>query len=102
MKTVPINRNGTITLENHGLVAGAEICIMNKTLCKVTIHRVDDVDHFTIDKKYNESGEWVFLYGIYVDDFKVIDQSHLLAISFGAIKELIAKVQSLESLLLRV
>ena len=106
MKTVPIDRNGTITLENHGLVAGTEICVMNQTASKVTIQRVDDADHFTIDTLFLDyrlkrgNGDWVFLYGTYVDDFKVIDQSHLLAIAFGAIKELIHKVQSLESLFL--
>lgn len=105
MKTVPIDRNGTITLENHGLVTGTDVCIMNQTASKVTIQRVDDADHFTIDtllldyRLKRESGYLVFLYGIYVDDFKVIDQSHLLTIAFGAIKELIHKVQSLESLL---
>ncbi len=110
MKRVQINENGLVSLDNHGLKVDTNLCFINeeaKKMFSARIHRVDDVSHFAIDLApilqdigaQDAKTKQFLLFGTFVDDFKVVDQSHLLAIAIGAIKDLSNRVQSLELLL---
>jgi hypothetical protein len=111
MQHVHIDGNGVIALTAHGLSIDSTLCFVHtksQTTFRANITHVNDVDHFTIDIAQvvavvgDQLAEMhqLFLFGTFVDDFKVIDQSNLLAVAIGAIKELIARVQSLEAPLL--
>lgn len=114
MQHVHVDGNGMIELERHGLNVGNTLCCIldtgghhqNKTMFSAKIKSINDENHFTIDVApiVDDFGgdalqklQHCFIFGTFVDDFKVIDQSNLLAVAIGAIKELIIRVQSLES-----
>ena len=113
MKHIIIDGDGLVALDNHGLDVGVNLSFIHeaeKRMFSAKVKQVNDADHFTLDLVpiIREFGidfgstainNELFLFGTFVDDFKVVDQSHLLAIAVGAIKDLTVRVQSLESLL---
>jgi hypothetical protein len=110
MQRVHIDGNGVVSLDNHGLSIGTNLCFIHEEahrMFSAKINHVNDINHFTIDlapiiqvlgNDFQIVKHIMFLFGTFVDDFKVVDQSHLLAVAVGAIKELTHRVQSLESL----
>jgi hypothetical protein len=111
MQRVQFDETGVVALMDHGLNTGTNLCFIieeAKIMFSAKVNYVNDADHFTIDispvldsevGSNLISAEQLFLFGTFVDDFKVVDQSHLLAIAVGAIKDLSSRVQSLESAL---
>jgi hypothetical protein len=86
----------TITVTNHGITTEKKLEVVDpengKT--KIDIARVIDAD--TLEVKFEKiPKDKLFVVGPEVDDSRVLNHDYLMAVSFGAVKELIEDNKSL-------
>ena len=95
MKKVTV-KNNTISIKDHNLKKGDKIKIFIdgrlETVLIISIAKCS----FKIDT-YKMDGKKIFVYGTEIKDFKTIDYAQMFAISMGALKKVMAKVDILES-----
>jgi hypothetical protein len=87
------NNTNTLTL-NHGDQLKVVVDKCHYTVC--IDHIVGDGVQLKLPLPFRLPAHNVYFYGKRVDDFKVIDQSQMFAVVFGALQGLIARVEQLE------
>jgi hypothetical protein len=88
----------TITIKGHGLTTEKKIEVVDPENDKHVAEITRVIDSDTIEVKFEKKPkDKLFVIGPEVDDSRVINHDYLMAVSFGAVKEIIEENKSLRN-----
>jgi len=88
----------TITVKNHGLTTEKKLEIVDLENGKTTIDILRVIDADNLEVKFEKvPKDKIFVVGPEVDDLHAVNYDYLMAVSFGAVKELIEDNKSLRN-----
>jgi hypothetical protein len=93
----------TITVTNHGITTEKKLEVVDPENGKTKIDIVRVIDADTLEVKFEKKPkDKLFVVGPEVDDLRAVNHDYLMAVSFGAVKELIEDNKSLRNQISRL
>jgi hypothetical protein len=88
----------TVTVTNHGITTEKKLEVVDPENGKTKIDIVRVIDADTLEVKFEKiPKDKLFVVGPEIDDLRIVNHDYLMAVSFGAVKELIEDNKSLRN-----